>query len=531
MTKDHIIKLKAQLRQGAIDRRGFIVSSIAAGLTAPTAIGLAGEVLAATPKSGGRFRVGVSGGQATDSLDPATYDGAMMYHISYAAYNHLMEISNEGELIPELAESIEPSADAKTWTIKLRDGVTFHDGKSLTSEDVIFSLQHHLGEDSKSKAKSSLDQIEAFAKDGDHIVILSLKNGNADFPYVLTDYRVPILPSKGGKLYFESGVGTGAYIMKEFEPGIRALLTKNPNYWKPGRGHFEEVELISVTDTTARQNAILSDDIDVAEKISPQTAGLFSRAQGVKILEVKGALHQTFPMQTNVAPFDNRDLRLAIKYAIDREELVQKILRGHGTVGNDHPISAVYEFHADIPQRVRDLDKAKFHAKKSGIGNQQIILSAADIAFPGAVDAAILMQSHLAEAGLNLNVVKEPNDGYWSNVWGKKPFVASFWRGRPTADWMLTAVYSSGAPYNETNWESERFNSLLLEARVELDKAKRAEMYAEMQQLIRDDGGALIPTFGNYLEGLRENVMHDAAVSGVLGHMDGGSACERWWFA
>ncbi len=531
MTDKVISELKNKMQTGVIDRRKFMTSAIAAGVTIPVALGMVGEVIAATPKGGGRFRIGVSGGQATDSFDPATYDGAMMYHISYGVFNHLMEISNEGELIPELAESIDASPDAKTWTIKLRKGVTFHNGKSLTSEDVILSLQRHVGDESKSKAKSSLDQIESFAKDGDLGVVLKLKEGSADFPYVLTDYRIPILPSKDGQLDFKGGIGTGAYVVESFEPGVRAVLKKNPDYWKAGRGHFDEVELISIKDATARQNAVLNGDIDVAEKISPQTAGRFSRAEGVKLLEVKGALHQTFPMQMSVAPFDNLDFRLAIKHAVNREELVQKVLKGHGTVGNDQPISSVYEFYADIPQRTQDLEKAKFHLKKSGVGDTQIDLSAADIAFTGAVDAAVLMQSQMAEAGINLNVVKEPNDGYWSNVWGKKPFVASFWRGRPTADWMLTAVYSAGVAYNETKWENLRFNELLVQARAELDKAKRAAMYAEMQLLIRDDGGALIPTFGNYLEGLRENVMHDENVSGVLGHMDGGSAIERWWFA
>ena len=531
MTNSVITKLRRQLQKGVIDRRTFVASAIAAGATVPSALSFADNAYAATPKSGGRFRVGVSGGVATDSLDPATFGGEMVYHISFAGFNRLMEISPEGDLIPELAESVEASSDAKTWTFRLREGIEFHDGKALTSEDVIVSLQRHLGDDTESGAKSSLSQIDSFAKDGDLGVVLTLKTGSADFPYVLTDYRLPILPSKDGEIYFENGIGTGGYVLDTFEPGVRAVFVKNPNYWKVGRAHFDEIELIAISDPTARQNAVLNGDIDVAEKISPQTANLLSRSDDVKLLEVKGALHQTFPMRMDVAPFDNLDFRLAVKHAVDREELVQKILKGYGSVGNDHPISSVYEYHADIPQRTQDLDKAKYHMEKSGVGDTAINLSAADTAFTGAVDAAILLQSHLAKAGINLNVVREPNDGYWSNVWGKKPFVASYWRGRPTADWMLTAVYSAGATYNETAWENERFNALLVEARVELDKAKRAEMYAEMQTLIRDDGGALIPSFGSYLTGLRNNVMHDDAVSGVLGHMDGGSAVERWWFA
>jgi peptide/nickel transport system substrate-binding protein len=194
-------------------------------------------------------------------------------------------------------------------------------------------------------------------------------------------------------------------------------------------------------------------------------------------------------------------------------------------------LSPVYQFYADLPQREQDTDKARFHLKKSGVGEGVTVdLSASDGAYPGAVDAAVLIKEHLAKADINVNVVREPKDGYWSNVWRKKPWCAAYWFGRPTADWMFTSGYAAESAYNDAGWQHEGFNRLLVAARAELDQAKRSEMYAEMQTIVRDEGATAVTTFGNYIMALRDNVMHGENVSGVYS-MDGGKAVERWWFA
>ena len=188
-------------------------------------------------------------------------------------------------------------------------------------------------------------------------------------------------------------------------------------------------------------------------------------------------------MRTDTAPFDNNDVRLALKYALDREALLKTVLRGHGAVGNDHPISPANYYHAsELPQRTYDPDKAKFHLKKAGLTSLSVDLSAADAAFAGAVDAAVLYREHAAVAGIEINVVREPNDGYWSNVWMNKPWGMCYWGGRPTEDWMFSTSYAAGASWNDSFWNHERFNKLLLLARAELDETHlRREMYVEMQ--------------------------------------------------
>src|SRR5262249_25517689 len=194
-------------------------------------------------------------------------------------------------------------------------------------------------------------------------------------------------------------------------------------------------------------------------------------------------------------------VRLALKYAIDRKALVQAILRGHGQPGNDSPITPANRYYAqDIPLREYDPERAKVHLKKAGHTALKLDLSADDAACNGAVDTAVLFKEHAAKAGIDVNVVREPNGGYWSRVWTKKPFVMCFWAGRPTEDWMFSQVYAKDARWNDTHWTHERFNKLLAEARAELDDGKRRTMYREMQQIVRDDGGVIIPMYATSMD-------------------------------
>jgi peptide/nickel transport system substrate-binding protein len=187
-----------------------------------------------------------------------------------------------------------------------------------------------------------------------------------------------------------------------------------------------------------------------------------------------------------------------------------------------------------MSQRQYDPDKARYHLKKAGMEGAKIDLSTSDAAFAGAVDAALLIKDSAAKSGLNINVVREPKDGYWSNVWNKKPWSACYWGGRPTEDWMFTAAYVAGSKWNDTAWrtgpKADRFNSLVTTARSELDSSKRQEMYYECQTLINDDGGALIPMFANYIHAVSKKIGHDDKVAGNWVN-DGGKNVERWWFA
>ena len=518
-------RLLSALHDGRMGRREFLATASALGIAASLP-----RAARAEPKKGGRLRVGMGHGSTTDTLDPATFENGFMLQTTYSMHNYLTEVDNTGQLVPELAESWAASDDAAEWTFTLKKGLEFHDGRSVTSADVIASFNHHRGEESKSAAKPIVEPITDIVAIDDRTVRFVLDGGNADFPFIVSDYHMPILPATDDGVD-TSGVGCGPYVLDTFEPGVRAYFKKNPNYHKSDRAHFDEIELLSIVDVTARTNALTTGEIDVMDRCDLKTVHLLKRNSNVVVEETTGTRHYTFPMRTDTAPFDDVNVRLALKHGLDREALVQTILRGHGVVGNDHPIAPSMRFHAgEIEQRAHDPDKAKFHLKKAGLDSITVDLSAADAAFPGAVDAATLYREHAAAAGIDINIVREPNDGYWSNVWLKKPWCACYWGGRPTEDWMFSTAYQSGVAWNDTYWANERFDGLLLEARSELDEAKRRDMYVEMQQICRDDGGVVVSMFANYVFAVSTAIAHDEQMGGNW-DLDGQKCVERWWFA
>lgn len=522
----------ARLIRTGFTRRELMI----AGASSATLLGLGplagARVLAATPKSGGRLRVGIGAGSTTDTLDPATFTDNYMQFVGFGGMrNCLTEINAAGELVGELAEGWDASADARVWSFRLREGVEFHNGKTLNADDVVASFNHHRGEDSASAVRTLLDVVVDIRADGPHTVVFELDAGNADWPYIVSDYHFGIMPANGnGGVDARSGIGTGGYIIQQYEPGVRSFLTRNPNYWKEGHAHFDEVEVLSIVDVAARTNALSTGEIHLMDRCELRTVHLLRRNPNIRVTEVTGTQHFTAPMRTDMAPFDNNDVRLALKYAVDRNDMVQKILRGFGAPGNDSPITPATAFHAEMEQREYDPERARWHLQQAGLESLQVDLSAADAAFAGAVDAAVLYREHAAAAGIDINVVREPNDGYWSNVWMRKPWCMCYWGGRATADWMFSTAYASGAAWNDTFWEHERFNELLRAARSELDQERRQAMYTEMQQLVRDEGGAAVLMLANYVGAHSTELAHPEQLGNNM-DMDGMKAIERWWFA
>lgn len=183
------------------------------------------------------------------------------------------------------------------------------------------------------------------------------------------------------------------------------------------------------------------------------------------------------------------------------------------------------------PEPIHNLnpDKVKELLKKAGVENLTVDLSVSDAAFTGAVDAATLFKESAAKCGININVIREAADSYWDAVWLKKPFCASYWNGRPTCDWMFTTAYAAEAPWNDTFWKNPRFNELLVAARSETNSDTRAKQYAEMQQLLHDDGGLINIVFNKYLSAHSKAVAHGDLLSNW--DCDGMKIASRWWMA
>lgn len=514
--------LSTKVTAGLMSRREFMGKAAALGITAAVAnTMLADAARAATPVKGGTFRMGVQGGESTNSQDPATWASDVPIAGGFC-WGEMLVYPGPNGLEPMVAESWEGSADAKTWRFKVRQGIQFSNGQAVTAEDVLATMQRHSNEESKSGALGIMQGIESMRADGD-VFELTLGIGNADLPFLMGDYHLIIQPN-GGMDDPRAAIGTGVYTLETDEPGVRMTFKKNPNHWDAdNRGHYDAIEIIVLNDATARTAALQSGQVDTINRVEPKIAKLLDRAPTVAVETTSGRGHYVFIMHVDTAPFDKNELRLALKYALNRQEMVDKILQGYGSIGNDMPINASYPlFDETIPQREFDLEKAAEHYKKSGHDGSPIILRTADGAFPGAVDAAALFQQSCQAAGIPLEIKREPNDGYWSEVWNVQPFSCSYWGGRPVQDQMYSTAYLSSADWNDTRWKRPEFDAMLLAARAELDEGKRKEIYSKMGRMLNEEGGVMVPMFNDFV---------DAISTKVQGWETNASGPQMYWYA
>lgn len=507
---EQLKNMTADVAKGLMTRREFVGRAAALGVTAAVANTMLAESAAAdaheTPKRGGMMRIGSSGGESTNTQDPALTASEVPLNNLRAWGELLVEVDAEGEIDFRMAESVEASANAQQWVFKIRKGIPFSNGKDMTPDDVLKTMQRHSNEDSKSGALGIMQGIAEMKVDGDNFIV-NLDTPNADLPYLMADYHLMIQPG-GGMDDPGAAIGTGAYTLEIDEPGVRHAYKRRDDYWdSENRGWADEIEQLVLNDATARTAALQSGQVSIINRVDPKVAALLDRAPNLSVQSASGRGHYVFIAHKDTAPFDNNEVMLALKYAINREEMVDKILRGYGSIGNDFPINASYPlFDASITQREHSIEKAKEHYAKSGHDGSPIILRVADGAFPGAVDAAALFQQTAQAAGIPLEIKREPNDGYWSEVWNVQPFCASYWGGRPVQDQMYSTAYLSTADWNDTRWKRPEFDAMLNAAKGELDLAKRKAIYSEMGTMLRDEGGVILPMFNDFVSGVSNNI-------------------------
>jgi len=530
--KDQVLidRLADAAREGKISRRSFMNYSMAAGLSASAATGLWGTSAQAAPSRGGHFRLGSHDGNTSDTHDPGTYVTYSTIMLAHTFRSYLTLIEPDGSLGPDVATEWSATPDAKEWTFKLNDRATFHNGNKVTANDVIASLNHHRGEDTTSAAAALVSDVVEIVDNGDHSITLKLSGGNADLPWLMTDYHLAICPANDdGSINWQSGMGCGPYKLINSEMGVNYELERHDDWHLEG-AYFDSVTITVLNDPNARQTALVTGDVDAVTQIELKTLSLLERDPNIEIDNVPSAAAITMPMFCDVAPFDDVNVRNALKHLIDREEIIQKITFDTATIGNDfHHSPAMPYWPDDIPQNDYDPDKAKSLLKEAGAEGLSTEISVADSVFSGAVDMCVLFSEQAKAGGVDISVKREPNDGYYSDVWLKKPWCVVQWGARPTPDVMYSLAYKSDAAWNESHWQNERFNELLLKAKAELDDSKRAEMYREMAMLANNDGGTIIPFFPNFVYARRKNVKHgpDLAASWQV---DGARGCSRWWF-
>ena len=507
-----------------LDRRQLIAGAAAFGLAG---LGAGPAMAQGQPKKGGTLRLGMEGGSASDSLDPRTYADSIPISYSLMFWNQLVEIDAKGNATPELAESWESKPGAAEWVFNIRKGITFGSGKALDADDVIYSINLHRGE-SKSPAKGILEPITEIKKLSTHQIQISMKSGNADLPFVLSDYHLLIVPA--GTTDFSKPDGTGAYTLVEWQPGVRVVAKRKPgNYWKPNRGNFDTVEIRYIGDSAARTQALLTGQVDAVNRLNPKTVALLAKNKDINVTRTKGTGNRYgFVALVDADPFKSRDLMLGLKYGIDRQKVINNVFSGYASLGNDQTVGPADQFYnANLKPKTFDADKAKFHFKKAGFSGA-LEVQVSDGCYSGAIDSGVMFQESLKKAGLALDVKRVSGDGYWDNVWMKVPFCSVFWGNRPTADLQISTQFLSGGAWNDTHFKSAALDKLVVDARIELNRDKRRELYAEAQRIISEEAGMVCFGVGdqmdgssNKLKGLESHARYD---------MNDNRLAEKGWF-
>ncbi|WP_395453461.1 ABC transporter substrate-binding protein (plasmid) [Azospirillum melinis] len=519
--------VESAIRRGA-SRRDLMKMLLAGGVSLAAAdlvLGRAGMALAATPVKGGALKAAGWSSSTADTLDPAKASLSTDYVRCCAFYNRLTTLDQNGIPQMELAESVE-SGDAKTWTVKLRKGVTFHDGKSLTADDVVYSLKRHLDPAVGSKVAKIAAQMTEFKAVDKTTVEITLASPNADLPTILATHHFMIVAD--GTTDFSKGNGTGAFTCKSFEPGVRSIGLRNQNYWKGGP-NVDSFEFFAISDDNARVNALLSGDIHLAASINPRSTRLVDGQKGFALSKTTSGNYTDLNIRLDMEPGSRKDFVDGMKYIVNREQIVKSALRGFGEVGNDQPVSPVNPYHnAALKPKAYDPEKAKALFKKAGVLGQSIPVITSDAA-SSAIDMAMVIQASAAEIGMKLDVQRVPSDGYWSNYWLKSPIHFGNINPRPTPDILFSLLYASEAPWNESKYKSEKFDRMMIEARGMLDQAKRKEIYNDMQVMIAEEAGTIIPAYISNVDAINDKLK--GLAPSPLGGMMGYAFAEYVWLA
>lgn len=438
---------------------------------------------------------------AQSSLDPIAK--GRIFQITEKIMNRLVRPGLDGKPIADLATAWESNDEATVWTFTLRDGVKFHDGSDFDAADVVYSLNRVLDPESDSPARSAVKMISMVEALDDKTVRITLDTPFADMPLQLMDYRLRMIPDGSGDRIGLTGIGTGPFKVDHFDAEGITTLSANENYWEGAPG-VARMEVIGIPDGQARLQALLGGQIDMERGITAQQRVMFDNSNKFSMQTIPTGNWRGLVFRTDTPPFDDVRVRQAMRLVADRQELIDLVLGGGGVVACDTPVEPNDQYRADLfcPQNIA---KAKALLAEAGYPNGidvDIHVATLEPTWP---TLAVAYQQQAAAAGIRVNVVQVPTDGYWSGVWMKKDAVATRWNERP-ADQVLHEVYLSSAKWNESFFMDETFDSMLAAARRELDFDRRRALYVQAQNYLWANSGTLIPYHVTRLVGVSSRV-------------------------
>jgi peptide/nickel transport system substrate-binding protein len=492
--------------EAALTRAELLRAAAAAGLGL-SATGLlaehAGAAVAQRPRRGGRLRVGHVGGGKGETFNPARGSSFIDASRYFNLYDPLVRVRPDLSPAPGLALRWIPNKNSTLWLIRLRPDVTFHNGKTLTAEDVIYSLRT-MG-DKKHVANAAVAGIRlGELRAVDRLTVrVPLKSPNSRLYDNFNVQNSVIIPS--GLRDFSRPIGTGPFAFRSFTPGQRSLCVRNPNYWEEGKPYVDEWEDIAISDNSARLNALLSNRIDMLSQLDPRQARAQLRRKQIQVLNAPSPTIQVFLMAVDIAPFNDKRVRQAFRLIPDRKQLIDTALSGFGTPGNDLAGRGL-PYWLNKPVRRRDPERARSLLRQAGHENLRVTLHTSDIV-PGFTEAATLFAQQAKAAGVTVNVKKEPANAYFdtSLLYTKLDFAQSFWTVTALGQWYPQSLLST-AVWNETHWRSKAYDRLINAAVGAPTPARARALWRQIQEVQYREGGYIVWANINLVDGVANHV-------------------------
>ena len=456
-------------------------------------------------KRGGNLKLGLAGGSSSDTLDPhksLTYiDTSRLQSL----YQPLVQLNAQAQVEYVLADSITPhQGSLSEWVIRLRPGVTFHDGKAFTASDVLFTFQRVYSNDFTGKfGLGPIDLANTKALDS-HTVLVRLTKPFSSFAEQLAAfwYNLYIAPDGFSPA---KPVGTGPFVYQSFTPGQRSVFTRNPHYWKPGLPYVDTLTIIDFSDNTTLQDALSTGVIQGAGALDgPQIASL-ATSSGIKTVVSHSGEIVPFTMRVDQPPFNDVNVRQAMRLLVDRPQLIDSALDGYGVVANDlfSPYDPDFD-HSAVRPAQGDIQQAKFLLKKAGQEGLTVTLTTSAVA-TGTVAMATVLAAQAKAAGVTIKLSNVPAGTFFGPNYLKWSFAQDYYNYYPylaqVAESMLKA-----SPFNETHTDNARYTHLYNQANATASPSLRREIITEMQAFDFSEGGYIIPAYIDVLDAYSDKI-------------------------
>jgi peptide/nickel transport system substrate-binding protein len=493
---DPTISRRGLLRGAVLLGAGAALSPALSACTGESA-GSGGGGSGGPPRRGGRLRTGHVGGGNVETLDAAKSLTLVDEARSRQLYDTLTFYTPQMKIEPNLAETIEPNSQASQFRIKLRKGVTFHDGNPFTADDVLYTWRRILDPKTASGGAAALSMVDMkqTKRVADDEILVVMKQPQVDFPALLTGREQAIVPD--GATDFARPVGTGPFSFVSFTPGQRSLFKRNPNYWRTGEPYVDEVEMISIPDNRARLNALIAGQVDAIENLTFTDAKARANDPTLRVVVTKSMTCIPFYMQMDVAPFNSPDVRRALRLSVDRQATVTTALNGFGEVGNDLFGKGAAFYDNQIQQRPYDPEQAKALLRKAGVEDLAVTLNT-NPGTVGNVESCQAFAEQAKAAGIRVTVKNWDPGKFSSDIYNQAPFVHTYWNYPPEI--MFPFALAPDAPYNETHFKSPAFQQRYAESQRTTDDAQRKAIFDDLQQMLWDDSGYIIWGFINFTD-------------------------------